>query len=118
MVALYSSPNIERAVLPSSALWAGKSRSAVAGAKRGVLAIVAALALAPAAMRRGGLGEPPVAVTLVAAAAIVLAVQAAPFQAVLGTEPLRAVIWLLCAAGALAIAAAVRVTGAVTRTGP
>jgi putrescine transport system substrate-binding protein len=50
MVALYSSPNIERAVLPSSALWAGKSRSAVAGAKRGVLAIVAALALAPAAM--------------------------------------------------------------------
>jgi len=50
MVALYSSPNIERAVLPSSALWAGKSRSAVAGATRGVLAIVAALALAPAAM--------------------------------------------------------------------
>jgi len=50
MVALYSSPNIERAVLPSSALWAGKSRSAVAGTKSGVLAIVAALALAPAAM--------------------------------------------------------------------
>jgi putrescine transport system substrate-binding protein len=50
MVALYSSPNIERAVLPSSALWAGKSRSAVAGTKSGALAIVAALALAPAAM--------------------------------------------------------------------
>jgi len=50
MVALFSSPNIERTVVPSSALWAEKLRSAVARTKRGVLAIIAALALAPAAM--------------------------------------------------------------------
>src|SRR5262249_44277961 len=50
IMALHSSRNIARTVLPPSALWAGKLRSAVAGTRRGVVAIITAMALAPAAM--------------------------------------------------------------------
>jgi putrescine transport system substrate-binding protein len=49
-MALHASTNIDRTVLPSSALWTEKSQSAVARTRRGVVAIITAMALAPAAM--------------------------------------------------------------------